>query len=899
MAPRLPVLEENAPASPIPSMPPVGLAQGRSDGFLSKQNTPASHRLQACQSEPSLTSVSWMSSATSVRRQRPGSGRFRDDEMDCLHKLPKPSAGFQQRAEVYCQLPMTQKLEQGGRGLHTLPNMKGEFYRFKEEHYHPPAAAAPPMLSEAEANRVEELPLERPTAAVLNQIYPTARYNSEVGREEGPARKDKSPLKRSNSLRRHGSIHMEDSKPNRPTRGTDLQKSVLQFRQKLLDRFSTLQNVFSSLTDDNPDYAHAASREMPRKEFCRFLDKHFPGLSREEHNRTFDFLDTNKSGGISVAEFITAIEAAHPVRTVEDLRRKLIALGYTSMRQAIRDMDAAVGHKRPLFYADFAQALTRVGISEDNEHQTLFQTLWDPYSDTKAVTLEQLYCALAAVSPLLLLEDVRYRTISMFGTVSAAFNLMDSDCSNSVSEAEFVHCATHVWKMSHHEGTKAFKLIDNDGSRYISRREFIRACNLSEPTLFFEDIRKKVRQRFRSIAEALLKNDVGGGTRKKHRDMEMHSSGDDEDRPPSGALKRGSAPDWRSQKGVGAALASDISATSVWNAFNDAAIQEEALTRQTPAMLRDMLAKVQLKDSETTALFGLVDIDGDGSVTPLEFSKGIRFFAPACLLDDLRLRCMACGRSTRVADAFASLSSERRTEVLTTDGLREALGELGLLDGVHVEALVDLLEPRRDHGLAISELIAALQAATPGSHVPLSLEMIDARARQQVKAQLSPFMNIAKNLRADVRQNPHLDIPEPQHRHDLFSSAASASRSVDKLPPMGTVKESNGDEEGELSLMLCKGTTSPKPLAMPAFVQESYNKVSKTCKQVLKPQESQPMVKRFHTYYSAAGSTLGHHDELLSTTPSRFSTFTQLSHHRSLISRPATLRVNDSIDQPL
>merc|ERR1712190_290408 len=72
---------------------------------------------------------------------------------------------------------------------------------------------------------------------------------------------------------------------------------------------------------------------------------------------------------------------------------------------------------------------------------------------------------------------------------------------------------------------------------------------------------------------------------------------------------------------------------------------------------QELLAPLDMKEAEVRTLFELMDADRDGELTPREFVKGVRHFAPACVLEDLRVRC--CQRHARVVDAFSGLLEER------------------------------------------------------------------------------------------------------------------------------------------------------------------------------------------------------------------------------------------------
>jgi len=163
---------------------------------------------------------------------------------------------------------------------------------------------------------------------------------------------------------------------------------------------------------------------LTRKQFLHFLAKHFPALGRAEHDRIFELLDADKSKTISLNELHVAVEAAAPVRNLEDLRRRWIALGFASMRQAINAMESycqqhceksgSFFSTRRMHFAEFSAALCRVGILEDAEHQALFALLTSA-SDATSLSLDELTSGLASVSPSLLLEDIRDRLLKKYG----------------------------------------------------------------------------------------------------------------------------------------------------------------------------------------------------------------------------------------------------------------------------------------------------------------------------------------------------------------------------------------------------------------------------------------------------------------------------------------------------
>lgn len=830
-------------------------------------------------SEPSLATAStagWSASNAG--------GRFKFDEKICFKRNPVPSQLYPEKTQVYLKSILPQKTAMSGAGLHTLPAMKGEFFRHSAHHFcrnepREPVTVRPDVVQEA-----EELPLERETAVILNRILPTFD-----DRDDRPTRKIVSRrMAVAASKEASGNTRLTAKKNEK--RGMTAQQNLLQFRQKLLDRFATMQGAFDMFSNE----IHGGlERELPRKDFSRFLDKHFAGLTRDDHVRVFEFLDTDRSGGISISEFHAAIEAAVPVRSVEDLRRKFIALGYGSMRQALREMEYSTLGKKSLSFADLALALSRVGITEESEHAVIFQTILDPFPGNKTVSLEQLASSLAAVSPNLALEEVREKLLTKYQTVRNAYLNTDVDDSGYIDQAEFMRQATHCWGFTGRDAAKAFRMIDRDHSGIITRKEFASALNLAEPSLYHEDIRRKVRQRFRSIAEAVSKDEYGLDilVEKPCAPMCPYVEQEMPQTPPTGLPRpssigsdaSGSTRNSPSKamfnrmkaRTAGSAVFGQYLPPALMAAWKKEGNDEEACRRLTPANFRDVLAKVQLTESETSCLFKLMDIDGDGKLSPVEFSRGVRLFAPGCVLEDLRLRCLAS--YARISDCFNCISNERRNAILNVDGLRDLLIEVGILGDTQVEAVMDLAEPHRAGGVSCCELISALQAAVPGSHVPLPPELRDARAKAQVKAQLSPFIGIARELRHDVRQKPH-----SKDKDDAITFNRAQHIKIEE-----TV-ENDSEDEVDISGNKRKYPATTR-VPMPWPIKQSYNRVTHQVGN-LPFADRGPLQLRLKGYYTAAGDTVGGHKDLLSSPQSRFQSFKALEGHKKMIEKPANTK---------
>mmetsp|Transcript_14142 Transcript_14142/g.27466 ORF Transcript_14142/g.27466 Transcript_14142/m.27466 type:complete len:827 (-) Transcript_14142:267-2747(-) len=787
--------------------------------------------------------------------------RFDSDELTCFRRMPYPSplCGF--KAEVYWNSTGTLRRTCSESGLHILPHGKGDFYNgIKESLSLPSLALAEPEKPSSRPDRLQFLPGEESTAMVLEQIFPRSPMGGEqrLGEDVSIERVVKHTGKRRSQV---SSKCMPDvSKLAYPRRRQNAKAKFVALRQTLLDKFATVTKAFETFQADA-----CGDGDMSRKDFGRFLTKHFGDLPREEHGRIFDFLDADKSGTISMAEFRSAVEAAAPVRTLEDLRKRFVALGWPSMREAFRHMAVNRDMSERLNLNDFGALLSQVGVHADHEHSNLFVAIADPNNTTATVSLNELASAMAAVSPSLLLEDVRQRLLKKYDSLSAAYQMIDIDMSGAVPRDEFIRFASLYWKMTHAEAEKAFRLMDTHQRNFLSRVAFESALNLSEPALHLEELRWKVRQRFRSICEML-----------------KHAQDEDAMPPPDGSSGMKPAPN--GQHGLktpevrsvaGGSVAGENSPEAVLNAFKGFAAQEAGQRSRMPAEWHSMLAQVQLSEFETGLLFSMVDINRDGHLTALEFVRGIGLFAPACSLEDLRHQCLK--QHMREADAFATLSQEKRLQPLCPENLGKVLEQLDLLSGLDVKALVDIIEPSGHRRVAVGELIAALQSSSPGVQLRLPTPQRDAKVRQQVRWTMAPFHKSAAELRSDVRAGP----PPPLPRQDAHGAARNTGLKG-RVHSAGDKFPSRKQEAKPRQHQKQQQDSTP---VLPPGMRESYSKISKfLCDSGAG--ESDGIMERIRGYYSSAGNLTATDRQLLAERHSRSQQFSESSWHYSVLEQP-------------
>lgn len=722
------------------------------------------------------------------------------------------------------------------------------------------------------------LAMEEQTAAVLEHIFP--KFGSRTGdaHHEGKRHGTKKTLCQgpaSASAPVLGSSAKQEVHQGR-YKTTSSQQRLIQFRQKILDKFPGMKAAFESFS---AEVGTSFEKGLTRKEFSRFLAKTFGSLSREEHDLIFDFLDIDKSGTISMQEFYTAIEAAAPVKNIEDLRRKWIALGFSSMHQAMRTMDLSKEPGRRYKVEEFGEALRRTGIVEDWEHQNVFAAVSD---DGEKVSMEELAAGLAAVSPSLVLEDLRDKLLKKHGSLEAGFKFFD--LAEAEIDQEGFRKAVKVLGLTGYEAQKGFRLIDFRNMGLITRAEFISAMQLSEPSLFFEEVRTKVRQRFRSMQAAIMTSTV---TVEVEEDM-------------------------RNQR-----QPSRIASSPAWNAGSpEKKLRPQTCTSKGGIIAASMeelhtsLASVQLSESDAHSLFVLMDLNKDGKVSFEEFTRAIRLFAPSCALEDMRLRCLQ--KATSISKAFQKVKNKQ--VLLDRCAFERLVQDLDYDAGVDLHSVYDIVEQRVNGGLTVGELVAALKCSVTGTQVPLKDEEVEAKAKELVRWHMAPFLKNAQELKQDVRVKP--GKPGSEHAVQLIKilhaehlleeakispSKAQAQPAAELLPKESRrklmrslgIKASDVDVVEHEKARNWHGARSGISLntdefSVNACVRQSYTKISSLIKcansatsaSQNEKLDSGPILTKIHGYFAGAGEQLSDIASLVSHRPhSRLQHFKNSGRH--------------------
>eukprot|EP00928_Gymnodinium_smaydae_P031686 TRINITY_DN23177_c0_g1_i1.p1 TRINITY_DN23177_c0_g1~~TRINITY_DN23177_c0_g1_i1.p1 ORF type:complete len:1057 (+),score=222.75 TRINITY_DN23177_c0_g1_i1:357-3527(+) len=679
--------------------------------------------------------------------------RFTPEEKNCFRRNFTPSSSCEEKLAVYFRTTGLLRSSFAKDGLNQLPVQKGPFYHhpaYKERQKREASATDRHRGRRKDVGeaKVEHLPQEAITAAVLEEIFPRspadaganarARRSVDSGLDPdspGAWTASASPESTPNgapepsvsgTAGRTGGLMLGFSGAGSPglgdaalstnlglsvggACGSSLQGSMqtpagarggavagalggslagggmapapppmCEFRRQLLYRFPSVKAAFDVFATDLPNHP------CTRKEWRRILARHgFPWP-----------VILAGDGFLTSDEFHVAVEAAAPLRTLEDLRRRLLASGFGSMLQAIAILDDnGVSMRKRMALKEFQEQLSRLRITDPGEVASVFgMVCTDDSSGRYTISPGEVASALATVSPYLLLEDLRDRLVQKYKSVEKAFSDIDHERCGRIALREWMERVPRRFGLTENEASLAFRQIDINGNREITSFEFRVSLGLSEPLLYLEDLRRKVRQRYRSIQQVL-----------------------------EGAFAEST---------------------------------EDDPLRNCPVSLQKLqrlLAEVELDDEDAQMMFDIVDVDLRGSVTVREFLNGIIHFAPSVVLEDVRLA--ALQKHMRIEDAFDNGSSGGdRAAPLDFQTFRKLLEDASLLGGgVRVQAIFDLLDVKNDGTVSMGRLLAAMQTGAPGGGPGLPMPVQRALAEASPKANVEPIQRRANELRKQVR----------------------------------------------------------------------------------------------------------------------------------------------------
>ncbi|CAJ1441484.1 unnamed protein product [Effrenium voratum] len=459
--------------------------------------------------------------------------------------------------------------------------------------------------------------------------------------------------------------------------------SLRKFRRRLLGKHTCLADAFRVLD------LNVNQKIGPQEWGAMFRGS---GLATFREARiSFELLDLNRDGEVTLAEFQAALEGVAEISGIDGLRKRLVAFGYTKTLQALEVMEAVFDPERALNLEEFGLALCRIHVVEPEEHRAIFDNVRDGGDPYSKASLNDLLAALGSVGPSLLLEDLADRARQKWETTEGIWAGLGPGRGDSISLQAFERKLVERLGFSPAVAQKASRILDVDAGGELSRSELLSALALSRPTLHMEDFRRKVQQRYRSI-EAVFRESF------EHLEHEDLNNDDD--------------------------------------------------MRLSCEEFAEILEALDFSRRETSYLFWLADANNVSRLTLYEFFRGVKLFVPSCIVEGLRLQALANHR--RISEFFqCGISWDKRLNFkafgLLLDRLQVTCEE--------PRDTFDFLDVRSQGTICLREVVALLQNVMPGTKERSSSWESDRKAEKDVRAFLAPLHKTVTDLKTTMKQD--------------------------------------------------------------------------------------------------------------------------------------------------
>jgi len=463
--------------------------------------------------------------------------------------------------------------------------------------------------------------------------------------------------------------------------------SLREFRRRAIEANGSLADYFRFFDKDSN------AKLDPKEWGGMFKGAGTAGLVNYREARIiFELVDLNHDGTISLTEFFIALEGVAIITDIQGLRKRLVCLGYKTSMQLLNQLERDVDPARALTLEEFGAVLCRIPVVEPEEHRVIFDNVRDRGDPRSKASINDLMAALASVSPSFLIEEVAEKTYNRWQDPSQIWaNIGPEWGEGNLEFQEFADTLMQKLGYSAYAAQKACRIFDVEKDGKVSRSELLSAIALARPSLYLEDFRRKVQQRYRSIEAAF---------REAFEHLEGEELNNDED------LK----------------LNCDEFA--------------------------QILESLDLNKRDTNRLFKLADAMETGRLTLYEFFRGVNLLVPGCIVEGIRLQ--ALSRHTRIADAFRNcgVSWTARLDYQAFFDLLQRL-ELHCED---IDLVFDFFDCRTVGTVSVSEIVAALQSLTPGSKERLVVQERDRKVEKEVRSRLAPLHQTVNDLKHEVKQ---------------------------------------------------------------------------------------------------------------------------------------------------
>mmetsp|Transcript_1278 Transcript_1278/g.3297 ORF Transcript_1278/g.3297 Transcript_1278/m.3297 type:complete len:978 (-) Transcript_1278:49-2982(-) len=521
----------------------------------------------------------------------------------------------------------------------------------------------------------------------------------------------------------------------------DCSFSLRKFRKRLLGKHMCLADAFRCLD------LNVNQKLGPEEWGAMFRGS---GLaSFREARISFELLDLNRDGSVTLGEFQAALEGVADISGIDGLRKRLVSFGYTKTMQALEAMEANgfVNPAKPLILEEFGAALCRIHVVELEEHRALFDNVRDSGDPVSKASLWDLVAALGSVGPSLLMEDIADRARLKWGPSDAVWaGLGPGRPEENIDLKVFERKLVDQLGLTRVAAQKACRILDVDDGGELSKSELISALGLSRPTLHMEDFRRKVQQRYRSI-EAIFRESF------EHLENEELNNDDD--------------------------------------------------MRLSCDEFAEILEALDFSRRETSYLFWLADANATSKLTLYEFFRGVKLFVPSCVVEGIRLQALVHHR--QVGDIFRNCGFgwDRR---LNQQAFMQLLSKLDIkCEEPHL--VFDFLDVRSCGTVCISEVVSCLQSLTPGVKERSTMQESDKKIEKDIRATLAPMHKTVSELKTTMKRD--LSEEDAERRFSVsMSPRTTGMTGANFRSTKGTLSEAKADKSKAEAPKACDvGTT--------------------------------------------------------------------------------------------
>eukprot|EP00397_Hematodinium_sp_SG-2012_P010039 GEMP01010144.1.p1 GENE.GEMP01010144.1~~GEMP01010144.1.p1 ORF type:complete len:748 (+),score=125.79 GEMP01010144.1:188-2431(+) len=222
----------------------------------------------------------------------------------------------------------------------------------------------------------------------------------------------------------------------------------------------------------------------------------------------FDWHMARYSKGISIASpcptelslgsFVIAVETPEPIYSVEDFRNRMLAafdgtkeafakFVESSRRQITLASDITVDE-----FAHILHKTMNVTFDESERIWILFFQEIGSCSICAHITLNDLLIAVSVISPNLVIEDLRTKSVERFHSLDALFSAIPLSMAGPIAKKTFIARLETSLYLSTNEARAVFDAIDLDRTGFVSRAKFLSAVHFAAPDFVLDNFRRKV-----------------------------------------------------------------------------------------------------------------------------------------------------------------------------------------------------------------------------------------------------------------------------------------------------------------------------------------------------------------------------------------------------------------------